>query len=207
MAGTNTEKPTGKAEKAKIVTPVKEKKAKSIPAEPKQKKETKAEEKPLEEKNSQKLEDKKETKAKTVEKKKAPKKEEVSVNVTNLPVSTKVGAAISKFIKNKEIRKAIDDLEQVTMLKKAVPMKGEIPHRKGKIMSGRFPERAASNFIKLLKNLQSNALQHDVENPIITLAVTNKGTTTYAKGGRARKKRSHVKIVARQKKVKEKNKK
>ena len=52
---------------------------------------------------------------------------------------------------------AIKDLEKVVNLKKPVPMKGETPHRKGKIMSGRFPKKAAQNFIVLLKSLSSNA--------------------------------------------------
>ena len=79
------------------------------------------------------------------------------MNGKNVPLSTKDAIAICKFIKNKSIKKAIEDLEQVLILKKAIPMKGEIPHRKGKIMSGRFPIRASKRFIELLKNLQGNA--------------------------------------------------
>jgi len=80
-------------------------------------------------------------------------------------------------------------------------MKGEIPHRKGKIMAGRFPERAAKEFIVLIRNLQGNANQHDLEEAVICEAIANKGTTTYAKGGRARKKRTHIVIVAKEKKL------
>lgn len=204
MAGTNTEKPTGKAEKMKTA-PVANK-AKTKPVQPKVKKETKTEEtktqKPVSEKVTEEKAPTKKEQTKPVEKKKAPKKEEVTVSAKNLPVSTKVATAICKFINNKDVVVAMNELDMVTKLKKAVPMKGEIPHRKGKIMSGRFPQRAALNFMHLLKNLHSNAIQHDVENPIIKLAIANKGTTTYAKGGRARKKRSNITIVARQKKEK-----
>jgi ribosomal protein L22 len=101
---------------------------------------------------------------------------------------------------------AIKDLEQVTVLRKPVPMKGEIPHRKGKIMSGRFPTKAAKEFIILLKSLQANAIQHDLEYPIISLSIANKGTTVYGGKGRTQKKRTNVKIVAIEKKQKEKKK-
>src|SRR3989344_8448007 len=64
------------------------------------------------------------------------KKTEAVVTSSNLPLSTKKSAAICKFIKNKKIEVAINDLERVINHKKVVPMVGEIPHRKGKgIMS------------------------------------------------------------------------
>ncbi|NCN86397.1 hypothetical protein GW932_01050 [archaeon] len=183
MAGTNTEKPTSKAEKKKTAPVVKETKqaVEKAPVKTETKKETKAEKK-------------------KVEIKKVKRNEVKAVNL-GMPVSTKTAVSICKFIKNKKIQKAIDDLIEVTKLKKAVPMKGEIPHRKGKIMAGRFPERAAKEFIVLIRNLQGNANQHDLEEAVICEAIANKGTTTYAKGGRARKKRTHIVIVAKEKKL------
>jgi ribosomal protein L22 len=203
MAGSNTEQPANKAEQKKNVVATQPKKAKTEAA-PVKKEEKKTEEtKTTETKETPKKEEKKKVEVKKV------KKESVSVNVENVHGSTKVSAAICKFIKHKTIAVAISDLEQVVLLKKAVPMKGEIPHRKGKIMSGRFPARAAKEFIILLKSLQGNANNHDVENPLISEAIANKGTTTYAKGGRARAKRTHVKIVAisKKEKLKKENKK
>jgi len=130
-----------------------------------------------------------------------PKKTEAVVNAHNLPISTKYSAAICKFIKNKKIEHAIADLEQVLVLKKAVPMKGEIPHRKGKgMMSGRFPKKATENFIKLLKSLLANANHNSLENPILVEAVANIGSRPYGKFGRVRKKRTHVKIKVKEKK-------
>ncbi len=130
-----------------------------------------------------------------------PKKTEAVVNAPNLPISTKYSAAICRFIKNKKIKNAIADLEQVLVLKKVVPMKGEIPHRKGKgIMSGRFPKKAAQNFIKLLKNLSANANHNGLEDPIIVEAIANIGSRPYGKFGRVRRKRTHVKIKVKEKK-------
>lgn len=154
----------------------------------------KKEEKPKEEKVK-----KEKTEKKSVQEK--PKKTSAVVNAHNLPVSTKHSAAICKFIRNKKIENAIADLEQVLVLKKAVPMKGEIPHRKGKgIMSGRFPKKATQNFIRLLKSLSANANHNGLENPIIVEAIANIGSRPYGKFGRVRKKRTHVKIKVKEKK-------
>ncbi len=86
------------------------------------------------------------------------------------------------------------------MGKKAVPMKGEIPHRKGKIMSGRFPKKSAEHFIKLLKSLNANANLNELNNPVISEAVSNIAQRPYGKHGRVRKKRTHVKLVAKESK-------
>ncbi len=95
-------------------------------------------------------EDKKpEKKKKPIQKTPKVKKTEAIVRGVSLPLSTKYSAAICKFIKNKKIEKAIIDLEDVLKQKKVIPMKGEIPHKKGKgIMSGRFPKKATEHFIK-----------------------------------------------------------
>jgi large subunit ribosomal protein L22 len=151
------------------------------------------------EKPKEKLAKEEKTEKKPVQEK--PKKTEAVVNAHNLPISTKYSAAICKFIKNKKIEHAIADLEQVLVLKKAVPMKGEIPHRKGKgMMSGRFPKKATENFIRLLKSLLANANHNSLENPIIVEAIANIGARPYGKFGRVRKKRTHVKIKVKEKK-------
>jgi len=115
--------------------------------------------------------------------------------------------AICKFIVGKPIEKAIKDLEKVSHLKKAVPMKGEIAHRKGQIMSGRFPVRASKEFIILLKSLAGNANQNNIDEPIISEAIANKGTTVYGRMGRTQKKKTHLKIICMEKRlIKEKQK-
>jgi large subunit ribosomal protein L22 len=126
-------------------------------------------------------------------------KEEVVVNAKSVKVSTKVAMAICRFIKHKPIEVAIKDLEEVVALRKPVPMKGEIPHRKGKIMSGRFPMRAAKEFIVLLKSLLGNANNHDVDEPIINFAMANQAQRPYSRGGIQRK-RTHIVIKAKSKK-------
>jgi large subunit ribosomal protein L22 len=138
------------------------------------------------------------------------KKTEVHVYGKSLPVSMKYSIAICKFIKNKKIEEAIIDLSQVIKLKKAVPMKGEIPHQKGKgMMSGRFPKRASGYFINLLKSLSSNADNHEVENPIITKAIANLSQRPFGRFGKVKRKRTHIYLEAQDKEfiIKKKNKK
>lgn len=155
----------------------------------------------------------KESKAKEKVKKQIQKikKDEAFVNGISLPISTKDSVAICKFIKGKTIRKAIDDLELVSKLKKAIPMKGEIPHRKGKgIMAGRYMTKPVGFFIRLLKSLEANSNMNGIEVPIIVEAVPNRASRPYASGGKKRK-RTHIHIKAMEKnkikKVKNKDKK
>lgn len=129
-----------------------------------------------------------------------PKKTEAVVNAYDVPISTKHSAAICRFIRGKKIEDAVSDLEAVLNLKKAVPMRGEIPHRRGKgMMSGRFPIKAAKNFIKLLKSLSANSDNLGIDEPVIAEAVANIGARPYGRFGAVRKKRTHIKIVARNK--------
>ena len=144
------------------------------------------------EKKEEKLKDEKK---KTQEKR---KKTEAIVMAKNIPISTKHSAAICKFIKNKKIDGAINDLEAVLKFKKVVPMRGEIPHRHGKgMMSGRFPKKASENFIKLLKSLKANSNYNGLEDPIIVEAVANIGERPFGRFGAVRKKRTHIKLVAK----------
>ncbi|MEK6833032.1 MAG: uL22 family ribosomal protein [Nanoarchaeota archaeon] len=131
------------------------------------------------------------------------KKEEVFVNAKSVPVSTKYAINICKFVKNKRIGDAIRDLEQVTLLKKSVPMKGEYSHRKGRGMSGgAYPQRAAKQFIVLLKSLAGNADNHEINEPIIVEASANWAPAPKGRFGRIRRKRTHVTLRAVEMKIK-----
>ena len=133
-----------------------------------------------------------------------PKKTEVRVKGMNIPISTKEAADVCKFIKNKKIAVAISDLQEVLAYKKAVPMRGEIPHRKGKIMAGRYPQKSSECFIKLLKSLNSNATANNMEEPKITEAFANIASRPYGRFGRVRKKRTHLVIIAKEKNIRKK---
>lgn len=143
--------------------------------------------------------DKKETSKKEVQK---VKKTDAIVNGKSVPLSTKYAVEICKFIKYKSIDIAIKDLEQVLAHKKAIPMKGEYAHKKGKGMAGgKYPKKATEHFIKLLKNLSSNAVANDLEEPIIiSEAIPNMAARPRGRFGKWQRKRTHIKLVARTKK-------
>src|SRR3989338_3198050 len=101
------------------------------------------------------VEKKKEVKKESKQEKKITKKEEAIVRGVSLPISKKHAMAICNLIKHKSIDQSLAELEKVSNMKKAVPFKGEIPHRKG-MMSGRYPVNASIYFIKMLKSLKGN---------------------------------------------------
>jgi len=123
------------------------------------------------------------------------KKTEAVVNGRDLRISTKQAIAIGNFIKNKDVDKALAELEEVVKMKRAIPMKGEIPHRHGKMMSGRYPIKAVKEFIRLLKSLKANAIANELELEKFKLAVmVNVAARPYKRFGRERFKRSHVQV-------------
>ena len=148
------------------------------------------EEKSGEKKSGDKKEEKKDKKKEIV------KKEKAIVNGRDLPISKKHSMAICDFIRYKEPEKMIVELELVTRLKKPIPMRGEIPHRKGEIMSGRYPVNACKVFINLLKTLNANSSVNGIENPVITKAVPNDASRPFKRGGSARFKRTNVYLEA-----------
>jgi len=137
------------------------------------------------------------------------KKTEAVVRGVNVSISTKYSTAICRFIMKKKIGKAIADLELVLQHKKHIPMKGEIPHRKGPGKrgsgAGRYVNNATEAFIRLLKSLQANAIANDLDNPIIVEAVANIGARPYGRFGNMRRKRTHITITAKEKKTQKKS--
>ncbi|MEM3122071.1 MAG: uL22 family ribosomal protein [Candidatus Pacearchaeota archaeon] len=132
---------------------------------------------------------------------KAPKKTEVSVYGRSLPISLKHSVALGKFIKGKKIDEAIKSLEEVSKNKKAILIKGEMAHKKGRgMMTGKYPIKASKNFIRILKSLSANAINHGMELEItkILKVISNKAPEQRHRFGRTKFKRTHVKIIAKE---------
>jgi len=141
-----------------------------------------------------KKEDVKDDKKKKVVEAPKVKRTEAVVNGMSLHVSTKHSIAICNFIRGKNVEKAIAELEDAEKMKFAIPMRGEIPHKKG-IMSGRYPVKAIAEFIKLLKSLKSNAIANELElEKVRIFCVANIAARPYRRFGRKRFKRTHVEI-------------
>lgn len=98
-----------------------------------------------------------------------------------LPISRKHAHEISSAIRGMKIDIARGFLEDVSNLKRAVPYKRftrNVPHRRG-MCTGRYPQKAAKEFLKVLTNVESNARYKglDSENMRIIHVATKKGHT------------------------------
>ncbi len=123
------------------------------------------------------------------------RKTEAVVHGKSLFISTKHAVAICNLIRGKNIDKAISIMEDAEKMKIAVPMRGEIPHRKGKIMSGRYPVKAIKEFVKLLKSLKTNALMNELElEKYKIFCKANIASRPYRRFGKGRFKRTHIEI-------------
>ena len=127
-----------------------------------------------------------------------PKKTKAEVNVKSAPISTRHSVALCNFVKRKDIERAIKELEEVVAKTRALPMKGEFAHRKGKgIMSGKYPQVSTKYFVKLLKSLQSNANVNDIKNPTIVEAIANLAPRPLGRFGTYTRKRTHITLMAK----------
>ena len=85
----------------------------------------------------------------------------VRAAVREKQISHKHAREIAVQIKGLSIEKARDYLHSVINKQRAVPFrryKNQVGHRSDPgVMSGRYPEKSATEFIKLLDNLESNA--------------------------------------------------
>jgi large subunit ribosomal protein L22 len=166
-------------------------------------KEPKKEEKP--EKKDEKIEEKQIKESKKEEKR--IKKELAYIYGKDLPLSYKTSGAVCRFIKNKNPSEAIKELEQVIRMKRAIPFRGEVPHRKGLkkgYARGRYPIKTSEYFIKLLKSLISNAKTNllDTEKIRIVIVKADKASSpirgTRMAYGRKRFKRSNIYIEVKE---------
>jgi ribosomal protein L22 len=141
--------------------------------------------------------ERKDEKKTPIVKKQIEKKDEAVVNGVSLHLSTKKSVAICKFIRGKTIDKAIEDLEDVEKLKRAIPMTGEIPHQKGKgMMSGRYMTKSVEVIIRLLKDLKANSNVNGIEEPVIAEAIPNRASRPRGRFGAWKRKRTHIFIKA-----------
>lgn len=99
-------------------------------------------------------------------------------------ISHKHSREIAVAIKGMSIEKAREFLESVVAKKIAVPYRryhNEVAHRtniRDGFSAGRFPQKAANEFLRLLDNLESNAEYKgmDLDRLRIVSAVVHKGT-------------------------------
>lgn len=121
----------------------------------------------------------------------------------NLPISTKHSIEISRFLRYKNTHFAKRFLEEVMALKKAVPFnrfRRNIGHKAG-MASGRYPQKAAKEFLRLVKSVEANAQIKglNISNLKITKILANKASLPMT-GSRHRRgtKRTHLEIEVKE---------
>jgi large subunit ribosomal protein L22 len=98
-----------------------------------------------------------------------------------LHISRKQAHEISSAIKGMKLDTARDFLKNVVLLKQVVPYKRyvkDVSHKRG-MCTGRYPQKAAKEFLKILLNAQNNARYKGLESDdlLIKLVNTKKGHT------------------------------
>ena len=133
-------------------------------------------------------------------------KMEALINGKNLGISTKVSVEICRFLRNKKTDAAKKILQRVIEKKQAIPYlryKKEIPHRKGKMATGRYPLKASKTILDLIKSVESNAHDKGMSSDLIIDQISaHKGSTQSRYGRKVGKKakRTHIKIIVKEKK-------
>ena len=112
------------------------------------------------------------------------KTKHVRASIREKDISHKHSREIAVAIKGRSIEKARELLENVISRKEAIPYRrynNEVAHRsniRDGFFAGRFPKKAASEFLRILDNLESNAEYKgmDLDRLRIVSAVVHKGT-------------------------------
>jgi large subunit ribosomal protein L22 len=126
----------------------------------------------------------------------------------SLPISTKQSVEICGFLRGKTSERGKKILEQVIEMKVAVPYKKfmhGVGHKPGKIAAGRYPIKASSHILTVLKSAESNAEQKGLSSPyIIKEILANQASRSWHFGRHRRRKtkRTHVEITLQE--IKEK---
>ena len=118
-------------------------------------------------------------------------------------ISPKQCVYVCKIIRGKSPEAAIERLQNVIDEKRAVPMSGlEVGHKKGKGLSGgKFPKNTCKAIIEIVKQVAANAVVAGIDEPVITIAKSNKASAPFRKAGR-KAKRAHIHIEVRAKSLK-----
>ncbi len=120
----------------------------------------------------------------------------------DINISPKNAVIVCEKIKGMKIQKAITLLDEVVVMKKAIPFRRftkSIGHRKGmgKNAIAKYPRRAAFEIIKVLKNLEKNAEYKglNAEKMKIINATTLKGISRVKRKPRGRYQRRVTQLV------------
>jgi len=160
----------------------------------------KTKEKDITKENKEKVEQ--ETKKAEKKKKEIPKKDVAIANGFSLKISPKQSIYICRIIRGKSPENAIKRLQDVIDERRPVPMAGlEVGHKKGRgLAGGKFPKNACKAIMEIVKQVKANSVVAGIENPVISIAKSDRASAPYRKAGR-KAKRAHVHIEVRNREV------
>lgn len=128
------------------------------------------------------------------------------INGKDLRISNKQSIEICNFLRNRDLKKAKQLLENVLKKKVAVPFKlfnTDMGHKPG-IASGRFPMNASKEILGLLHGVEANAENKGLNknNLYISKIVANMGAGQFHFGRKRRRmmKRTHIFIEVAERK-------
>lgn len=129
----------------------------------------------------------------------------------DVEISTKISIEIAKWLNGRTTAKAKTLLENVLLKTQAVPFTrftNGVGHRKGAgIAAGRFPDKAATKFLELIKSVETNAQAKGLSSNLkIIQLLANKGSDQFRSGRQRRRsfKRTHLEIVVEEQEEKKK---
>jgi large subunit ribosomal protein L22 len=129
----------------------------------------------------------------------------------SLPISKKHAIELARFIRYKELNTAKAMLKKVMLKKLPVPFRRftEVPHKKGRLASGRYPIKAAEEFLEMLESVEANAQFKGLNTSnlfIVHLCVHDAPKQRhYGRRGRLMK-RAHLEIIVKERQAKKEEK-
>ncbi|MBR9700846.1 50S ribosomal protein L22 [Candidatus Woesearchaeota archaeon] len=124
----------------------------------------------------------------------------------DIGISSKTAIEICSFLRGMELEKALATLARVQKKNQAVPFKrftDGVGHRPGKMGAGRYPVKAAGEFIKLFNNAKANASDKGMTGTLIIAHLSaNRASRPFRNRSKYRGefKRTHVEVILTERK-------
>ena len=122
----------------------------------------------------------------------------------SLHISTKVAINICNALRYKSVQKAINYLDDVIVLKRAIPFTrftDGVGHRRGDMAAGRYPIKAATAIRDLIKSAASNAENKGFSEELKIVHLCAHRAHSPMRQGRQRRrssKRTHIEVVVKE---------
>lgn len=125
-----------------------------------------------------------------------------TAKATSLHVSTKHSIEISRALRYKTVAFAKDYLESVIEKEKAIPFRrfnSNVGHKAG-MAAGRYPVKAAKEFLTLMKSVESNAQDKGLASDLKIIKIISNRASIPFTGGRNRTstKRTHLEVEVKE---------